>query len=376
MRVLRLGAAMGVESSATDRQIDLIYAALLGEATWRAFLDDLSGTLPDGKATLFYHDITQGGGAWELHSGIPPEALREYASHYSRINPWMKSASTRTVGLGVIAEQMVSQDSFRATEFYNDFFRKQMGETAVGVTIARDRGLSFLLSIATSRSDPHDNLEAAERLTLLAPHLRRAFKHMRSGASQRVLESVAGCLFDAIEIGFVLVGEDGRAKSLSEAGGRTMSHDHPVQISATGKAVIRDEGANAALSAMIRRSYSGPKSMTFALGDVRLTIVQVNKDDVSSFFEGPTAVLLIEFHGKGRNVPTSADISRRFGLTTAEVRALEGIRLGNTLADIADQAGLSRETVKTQFKSLFAKTGVGSQIELIRRFGSLPRLEG
>jgi DNA-binding CsgD family transcriptional regulator len=58
--------------------------------------------------------------------------------------------------------------------------------------------------------------------------------------------------------------------------------------------------------------------------------------------------------------------SKAYGLTAAETRALTGILAGKSVDEIADAAALSRETIRSQMKSLYAKTGTKGQLELLR----------
>jgi pimeloyl-ACP methyl ester carboxylesterase/DNA-binding CsgD family transcriptional regulator len=55
-----------------------------------------------------------------------------------------------------------------------------------------------------------------------------------------------------------------------------------------------------------------------------------------------------------------------FGLTLAEVAIVQGITLGLPLKDIAEGRGRSVETVRTQLRSILAKTETHSQSELVR----------
>ena len=55
-----------------------------------------------------------------------------------------------------------------------------------------------------------------------------------------------------------------------------------------------------------------------------------------------------------------------FGLTTAEVEIVRGISLGLPVKDIAEARGRSAETVRTQLRSILAKTETHSQSELVR----------
>ena len=61
----------------------------------------------------------------------------------------------------------------------------------------------------------------------------------------------------------------------------------------------------------------------------------------------------------------------RFHLTPAEVRIALGIARGESLATIAIANGTSVETVRTQLKSVFNKTGTHRQAELAVLIGRL-----
>lgn len=59
-------------------------------------------------------------------------------------------------------------------------------------------------------------------------------------------------------------------------------------------------------------------------------------------------------------------VQEAFGLTRAEVAIVQGITLGLPLKTIADDRGRSVETVRTQLRSILAKTETHSQSELVR----------
>jgi DNA-binding CsgD family transcriptional regulator len=59
-----------------------------------------------------------------------------------------------------------------------------------------------------------------------------------------------------------------------------------------------------------------------------------------------------------------AILNARFRLTPAEARIALGISRGETLATIAVVNGISLQTVRTQLKAIFTKTGVHRQAEL------------
>lgn len=60
-------------------------------------------------------------------------------------------------------------------------------------------------------------------------------------------------------------------------------------------------------------------------------------------------------------------IAELYGLTPAECRLGEALMAGQSLAHYGEQAGLTRNTLKTQLRSLFNKTETARQSELVRR---------
>jgi pimeloyl-ACP methyl ester carboxylesterase/DNA-binding CsgD family transcriptional regulator len=59
-------------------------------------------------------------------------------------------------------------------------------------------------------------------------------------------------------------------------------------------------------------------------------------------------------------------VQEAFGLTPAEVEIVRGVTLGHPLRTIAEARGRSVETVRTQVRSILAKTETHSQAELVR----------
>ncbi|WP_353646489.1 LuxR C-terminal-related transcriptional regulator [Mesorhizobium sp. WSM2239] len=274
--------------------------------------------------------------------------------------------------MGVVAEQMYRRDKLVKTEFYNDFLKKVGGESAVGVTIVREEGRSFLLSTLTSSTDPEANRPAAEVLTKLAPHLRRAFRHFRGTTGAKSISDIGATLFDAVNIGMAVIGDRGLVKSVSTEAMRVVDAGKCARINMLGKLKFCTEEADDILTQMLDRSYEGPRSVSCVVDTVKLTFIQVMKDRLSFYFEGPTIVVLME-RGAGRQ-NGGFDIvhfSNVHKLTAAETRAFAGIMAGKNVDEIAREADLSRETIRSQLKGLYAKTGTGGQIDLLRMVGKI-----
>jgi DNA-binding CsgD family transcriptional regulator len=55
-----------------------------------------------------------------------------------------------------------------------------------------------------------------------------------------------------------------------------------------------------------------------------------------------------------------------YGLTSAEGRLMQALVGGDRLEDISARFAITKETVRSQLKAIFRKTGASSQVDLIR----------
>lgn len=173
-------------------------------------------------------------------------------------------------------------------------------------------------------------------------------------------------LFDAVDVGVIVVGAVERIKTISPAGQEFLNGGLLMSISTLGQLRLRSEDAQVALRKMLKRTYAGAKAVSLFTHGSKLTLIAVEQDRISQYFAGPTVAVLIQPAGTG-NRPVDIDqLAGVYGLTMAEQRALSGIIGGKSITQIASEADLSRETIRTQLKSLYMKTGTGSQIDLLR----------
>jgi DNA-binding CsgD family transcriptional regulator len=77
------------------------------------------------------------------------------------------------------------------------------------------------------------------------------------------------------------------------------------------------------------------------------------------------ALVMVALLTSRKSVPAPEALMLMFGLTQAEARIAHAIAEGKTTSAIARSVNTSRETVRSQLKSVLAKTGVSRQGELI-----------
>jgi len=349
-----------------DELIDLIYAAMLGETSWGTFLDRLSDNAPDGRTILFSHNMSQSDDYLAMTSRCEGPEIESYAAHYVDVNPWLPHCAVRKVGLGVYSDQIVPLEDLFKTEFYNDWLRPNGVACSVGVTIDKHGTCPLIISTVTSRADPELNSLFSDQFSRIAPHLRRAARFYQNGPARWSGFNLDISLFDSVNIGAMIVGEDGRIKTISTMGQELLDGGTCAFISPLGQVRLRSGEAQSVLQDMLKRTYTGQKTVSLSFKGLKLTLIRIEKDHISLYFEGPTIVILMERSGSMAAPYDPQQFAGTYKLTPAEMRALQGIVEGKSVNQIADEASVSRETIRSQLKSLYAKVGVNGQTDLLR----------
>ena len=347
-----------------------IYAALLGESSWQGFLDELTGGTPGSLSTLFFHNFTAGTGGVAYVAGAEgrQDALADYERYYSNINPWMRRVAATPLGRGVIGEEIISRNDFNRSEYYSDYVRKNGLETGIGLTLFKSQSFYFLLSMLTDDVDTDRNLARAEVLTRIAPHLQRVFRYYRSEEFHADVLDAGKGIGMATGLAFILVNEDLKVIKASPAAEQALASGRVAGLDPSGRIRLADPGTQAVLRALLLRRKAPGETEVFSIRDASVQIIRIGRSPAAEFFAGPVAAILI---GEDSNQARLDRLAARYRLSPGEARVCAGILKGLNLSEIADQAAVTRETVRSQLKSVFSKTGTSSQMDIIRLVAGL-----
>lgn len=355
-----------------DELIETIHAALLGETGWQSFIDRLNAIAPGALSTLFFHDAAGKGGAVAYLAGIEGRetALAAYEAYYSKRNPWMRRVAATPLGTGIIGEQIVPRDAFNGSEYYNDYVRPNGLETGIGLTIFKDERCYFVLSTLTDDRDIDRNLARAGLFTRIAPALDRAFRYYRSDAYRAAAMELGDGIAAAENLGLLLVDDAMRVVKASPLGESALSAGNVVGLGPLGRVRLCDPGAQAVLQAMLDRRAGGASGDVHTDARLGIRLIRVGGTAAAQYFAGPMVAILIG-DAAGRPVIDASQLARLYSLTPAELRVVSAIVAGDGITRIAEAAGVSRETVRSQLKSVYAKTGTHSQADIVRLAGGL-----
>jgi len=239
-----------------------------------------------------------------------------------------------------------------------------------------DNNVSRWTSVSLFRgpASPEFKVSDLETLNLLVPHIQRAFKlyfqfselKARSEGIETALNMLAtGVIFLGAKDEILLMNNvaeevlkrrDGLFLRHGKLGAALQAESARMQAMIEGARQIgTGNGFSAGGTILITREKGRPLSVTgVPLREFSLTLSQ-----------RPASVLFISDPDTNLGVP--ADVLKRcYGLTPSEGRLAMVLSDGHSLKEAADWCGVTYNTAKSQLKSVFLKTQVQRQGELIR----------
>jgi DNA-binding CsgD family transcriptional regulator len=347
-----------------DTLIDRIYEAAVLPELWPAVLDDLS---------------VVGKGAWAVLFSLTPD-------HWH----WVATEEGTRVATLYIAEgwpqrcdRMDRLLSRRHAGFLGDldvYTREEMDREPVFTEFHRPRGLGWgtatAIPVPTGEMLVFDierrfetgpvELQTVARLDSLRPHLARAGLLSARLAFERA--KAAAMALDLIGLPAAVIGRNAR---IVTANPRLEAMMPSVVIDRRERVALTDHHADMLLAdalAKMRQPESGEDVRSFPIPPreerppIVAHVVPVRRQ-ARDVFAAASAILVLT-PVVPAEVPTAEVIQGLFDLTPAEARVARGIAEQKTVVAIADALGVARETVRSQLKSVLAKTGTGRQAEL------------
>jgi DNA-binding CsgD family transcriptional regulator len=361
-----------------DRLLQRIYAAAVQPTLWEEVLRDLSSLMDGSIMVMQAHDTLRNASLGEVTSGGDPEFQRLYDKHFGAVNVWVPGMAALPIGTVGFPEMYLSAAELARSEFYNDFLRRFGVSTASGIALNRspDRFLFLAGNIMAPNADAVQ-ARMGSALQRLAPHISRAFEFMRLAPPLDTIGSFTNALGASAVPLFALTAQ-ARPVYVNAAGESLLAERNLLRCQ-DRVLVSRDPIASERIAAACRDAAAGLLDTGAASLAVRqvgglpaiATIVPLrraaNEIDTllsSAFSQIPVALLVVQPARDRR----PNDLAREYRLTTAEHRLAEAIAAGVSPREFAEAREVSMNTVRSQLKAVYAKTGTSRQSQLAAMF--------
>lgn len=314
---------------------------------------------PNGRSVFFTHNID-------------PDYVVAYDTYYHARDSWIIGHADVFGGAdGAFAgEMLVPFATLTKSEFYADFMRPQDLHHHLSAVIGVDRanGLaSASIGLHRGRTAQPFDRKARELAGMLVPHLRR---------SRLIADRLAGCetqrqadlsMLDAAPTPIFLVDRHAGIRRMTQAGDSLVRAGRILSVRANRlTTVVSDSRLSSAIECVATAGAAGPFSLALDVYSAtrtdraHLLIARAGPDCPGLVYVavGPLAAGI---------APSFGDRLRQlYGITAAEARLCRHLCQGHSVDAAADLLSIRRSTAVTQLKSVFNRTGVGRQADLVR----------
>lgn len=174
-----------------------------------------------------------------------------------------------------------------------------------------------------------------------------------------------------LSVGIIVAEPSGKVLSMNEQAAAIVAAKTALFIDGAGLLRAVDRESAKRLSAAIGAAAADGKSHTLRIEDkdggqaVLCSLSPINAEGENAF------LLLLSPDGVERAPPPEV-LADLYGLTHAEARLMHRLALGETISEAAEACGITVSSARTYLKTIFGKTGVNRQTELVMRALALP----
>ncbi|MCR9220386.1 MAG: helix-turn-helix transcriptional regulator [Alphaproteobacteria bacterium] len=378
MRAARRSGCSGrgaIEQPSTiplDRLIERIYDAGVVEEAWADVMPAVVRHCGARSAVVLINDDATGRLTFADEVGLAADYRRAYLADLRRDDLRLDDLVRHPVGTVRTDTMIPRYAAYRKSRAYRELYRKLGTEHALGAFLYRDSGRTVGLRVFRSSRDGPFGADDVERYQALLPHLARAFRlralnrahHRAAARPQQALDLLAWPVF-LIEPHSPARALNRAAQALADARGAALS-SALSQAAARAVATWREDGQ----TAFVRLA---PDPAADGVGGVlSLELIAPAADDPDA---APTAVAVLA-RPADADARSADALAALFHLTPAERSLAAALSAGCRLSTAAEQLSITYETARSHLRSIFAKTGVDRQTDLVRLALAQPTIGG
>lgn len=345
------------------------FRAALDPGAWSDVIEKLSLLYPGAAAHLIGQDRTFQGTMPVVLHGYDDGAIRTFQDHFQFVNPLREGWSNLPAGMSCSQASLIGEDTWRRTEYYNDWIVPQRMSGVVGIVLALEPSRVFAVGIQTV----DDRTEATA-----LDALQRLFSPMRHALD--VNRTLLGLRLDSIAVqagnepgssAILLLTSTGTPCYVNEAAERLLASGEVLALSPTGRLKARDLDLQTRIEARLQR-HARPDRVQLRTGPHALVadLVPIDDEMRDRLAPGPLgralsprlALILTPVRDE---LQASDRVAAKLGLSQTEAQIALSLADGQTIAEIAEARRASIHTVRNQVKSALSKTGSRRQAELV-----------
>lgn len=361
-----------------DQTVSDIYESALNPDHWEVALAGLINRSAPARwdvTFLIWETPNPPSGRFVGSIGVNDFARAGYLQFFAGQNPWSDYAHNLPVGTVVHSDALLPRAEFRDSALYQRFLSTWDIDTALIGVVDRAGGARLGLVLPGPDTGSTDALLSDVRRYV--PHIQRASRisrklgeaNLRAENAELALEHSPGAIW-VLGRDLTLQYANGRGQDFIGKGLARM-HD--------GKLSLPDLAIQKKLSQLANGEHPEP-SIAFSMepeGEFvqRVLAMRIQSPTASilgSKIEGGAVLMVASAHNAGFDQQMLDRYIDWFGFTPTEARLAAMLATGSTLDDFARMRGVTVNAGRFLLKSIFEKTGVNKQPQLVALLKDAP----
>lgn len=352
---------------------DRLYAGMTDSRVWSdALIACADLTQSKGLALFAFNPLSGAVLRDEVHR-LDMELSVRYRTYWSAHDTRMDRGFEIPVGEPIYEGRLMDLRDWRKSEIFNEFLSPRNLPYMLAYSLHKSSNKLILVSLqASHRRGPFDQRDA-ERLAPLVPHIQRAFKIRDRLEACEIRASNLATLLSRTSFGVFLLDEVGKILETNTRAEELLRTESTLRKEADHSLWLFG-GAGNELQRWIAAGRPSDNFTEELLRVPRFDARQPLSVMVSPLHGIPTGWLsshprrmVLVFDAEQQLAAMPAVLCAQFGLTTKEAELASLLALGINLESAAQRMNIKFHTARSHLKSIFAKTGVHSQSELVRQ---------
>jgi DNA-binding CsgD family transcriptional regulator len=368
-----------VDGNQLGQLIDALYASVLESEQWRQAVgmcghymggDDAMLTTVDKKHQGFISTVMAG-------TMFPVKMADDYANHFIHIDPHHKLLLRGSaIHEWHCSHQVMNQTFVDRNTFYQEFLLPKGVRYLKFATVDdTDATYTTFMCMRTADQQPFGHTEQHAALHF-SKHLQRALrlhKHTQALHNNAKLGTIA---IDALALSTLIVDNKSTILHLNANAEQLIANPENGLTCKTGY-LFPSHPDNHKLPDLIAaatcfRAINGGMILKGKESRQLFVIPLPAQSPLARDWQTPLALVLVV--ETNRNLGTLTLLGKLYDLSPAELRVAAALLTGKSPEEYAQNAAVSVNTVRTQLRNLFKKTGTSRQSELVALLSRMPAL--
>lgn len=358
-----------------------IYDAALDPHKWNAVLKKIALMLKAESAYMRTIKTKSNNVILSYNYNKDLDWLQTYKDYYIHKDPWLNGTLKAKKTFIACTHHLLTDKKYETMEYYRGFVAPQNIHYGVGGKIIIEKDISSYLAFNRDRKRQGFEDEYLETLKLLTPHMQKALLINEKTRNLEIEKNSFSDSLNLINSSLILVNKSGQVLFINPQAEQFITQQSSIRIK-NNHLIISSSIDHKNLGKLIQQATDTCSSLQqgggmcftdpVTLSPISILACPINPDMVHVDTQSNENVLLVLSTDQQQKLLPTELLAALYKFTPSEARLAAYLCQGLTLDEISEKIELSRNTLKSQLRSCFTKTGVSRQAELIRLINTGP----